>query len=371
MRRRTLLVASLAVLLLGAALPSDWPPAPEVAAEAFLLLDGRTGQALAEHAADVPRPVASTVKVLTALTVVRHADAAAMVTVGEEVTDLEGASVGLRPGDTWSVTDLLEAVLVRSGNDAAMALAVHVGGTLEGFLELMREQARELGLDDVVLVSPSGLDDENRLSARDLAIITRAALQDPVIADLVAAVEVELPSEPAAATRNELLRTYPGATGVKTGYTEASGWSVIASAEREGRPLIAVVLASSGPDQRFTDAAALLDHGFDRFAPRTPERAFRIRVAGSAVEGRAVGQPLLVPVDDPSLGIELPVPVEPGDLPSEVPITWGGDTLGHAVVELDEVDRPPARGGAAIARYLVDRGYAAMRAATAAGTWNR
>lgn len=371
MTRAPLLVALLAVPLLSAALPSGWPDPPAVAAEAFLLLDGRTGQTLAEHEADVPRPVASTVKVLTALTVVRRVDTSATVTVGQEVTGLEGASVGLRPGDTWSVTDLLEAVLVRSGNDAAMALAVHVGGTVEGFLELMREDARALGLDDFVLVSPSGLDDRNRLSARHLAVVTRAALEEPEIARLVAAAEVELPSERAAQTRNELLRTYPGATGVKTGYTAAAGWSVIASARRDGRTLIAVVLDSTGPDQRFTDAAALLDHGYEAFTPRTPERAFRIRVAGDAIEGRATGRALLVPVEEPELEVEVPVPVEAAELPSEVPVKWAGTTLDTAVIELDEAERGSASGGAALARYLVDRAYAAMRAANAAGTWNR
>lgn len=372
MTRASLLAAVLALVLVGASwLPGTWPTAPDVTAEAFLLLDARSGQSLAEGAADRPRPVASTVKLLTALTVLRHAAETEIVEVGPEVTGLEGASVGLTPGARWSVTDLLEGLLVRSGNDAAMALAFHVGGSLEGFLRLMREEAADLGLEDVTLVSPSGLDDANRLSARDLAIITRAALEEPVIAGLVAAQTVEIPTDPAAETRNELLGTYPGATGVKTGYTEAAGWSVIASARRDGRTLIAVVLASSGPEQRFTDAAALLDHGFDNFVELTPTTHATLRVAAGDVTIQATGPRLLVPSADPDVAVEFQVPVEVGEVPSEVPVTWQGDDLGIAIVRVGEVDRAPVEGAGSIARYLADRGYAAMRAATATGSWSR
>lgn len=371
MRITSLLGAALCLLLVAAQLPSGWPQPPDVTAEAFLLVDDTTGQVLASDDADRRRPVASTVKILTALTVLEHEDLDAIVTVGEEVQGLEGASVGLEPGDSWSVRDLLEGLLVRSGNDAAVALAVHTAGSVDAFVDLMAEHAAELGLDDVVLTTPSGLEDQNLLSARDLATLARVAMDEPAIAEIVGARQVELPSDPTAETRNELLARFAGATGVKTGYTERSGWSLVASAARDGRSLIAVVLAAAGPDQRFEDAAALLEHGFDAFVGVAPIEAVELRVGGGSYPVTIRAAELLVPASAPELELDWTLPVEVVEIPETVPVLWQGSQLADADVTTEPPAIPPAEGAASIARYLHDRAYAAMRAATAADVWNR
>ncbi|MDX1657969.1 MAG: D-alanyl-D-alanine carboxypeptidase family protein [Nitriliruptorales bacterium] len=365
------LVGALLALLLVAALPPSWPEPPPVSAAAYLLIDATTGQPLAERGADVARPVASTVKMLTALTVVRHEHPSAVVSVGDEVAGLEGASVGLAPGDRWTVRDLLEALLVRSGNDAAVALAVHVGGSVEGFLDLMHEEAARFGVDDLVLATPSGLEDANQLSARDLAAIARAALDQPLLAEIAREEQVAIPTDPDAESRNLLLGSYPGATGIKTGYTERSGWSVVASAEREGRSLIAVVLGSDGPEARFEDAAALLDHGFSNFAEVAVSEELRLRIAGGFRTATLTAPGFLLPTDDTDVAVEIVPPVEVGALPEAVDVTWRGTVVAEAAVELEPAPRERVTGAMAVARQLHDRVYAAMRAATASGAWNR
>ena len=363
------LPAVLVLFLIGAALPPGWPEPPQVTAEAYLLVDAVSGHPLAEKRADQRRPVASTVKILTALTALARTEPSTVVTVGDEVRGLEGASVGLEPGDRWTIEDLLEGVLVRSGNDAAVALAVHVGGSVEGFVELMEQDAAALGLDGVTIETPSGLEDSNLLSARDLAVLARAAMELPAFASIVSREEVELPGEPDAPTRNELLGNYAGADGIKTGYTAVSGWSVVASADRSGRSLIAVVLAADAPSSRFTDAAALLDHGFGSFRVVDVSEVIRLHVAGASHRLLVDAEQLTVPASAPTLGLDLRVPMTVSDAPQEVPVTWNGTPLDVATVEVMRAARPEARNAAAVARHVHDRVYAAMRAATAAGTW--
>jgi D-alanyl-D-alanine carboxypeptidase len=346
--------------------PADWPQPPEVSAEAWLLVDVATGQILAEHRGEERRPVASTVKVLTALSVLDRADVDDVVVVGEEV-EVGGASVGLSPGDEWTVEELLDGLLIRSGNDAAEALAVHVAGDMEAFVEQMAADAASLGLEDVVITEASGLDDGNELSARDLAVISRVALQDPDLRDLVGRETTDLPGLGSVVTRNELLGVYPGATGVKTGYTAAAGLGLVASAERDGVELVAVVLGSDEDPARFVDATRLLDHGFDAFEPVTLEATWELLVAGG--QRSLVAEPVSVVVPegaDVSFG-GLP-PARPLVGLQEVGILADAAVLAEVDVEVDG-GPPPASGTAALGRALVDEAYAGMRAATADGRW--
>jgi serine-type D-Ala-D-Ala carboxypeptidase (penicillin-binding protein 5/6) len=267
---------------------------PQVDADAWVLMDVATGQVLAEHQADQRRPVASTIKILTALTVLSRADLDDRVTVGEEVL-VGGASVDLRPGDEWTVEQLLDALIARSGNDAAEALAVHVAGDMEAFVELMAEDARALGLGEVVLTEASGLADGNELSARDLAVLSRVALSDPEARPLFGRAAVDLPGVGTVASRNELLDAYPGATGVKTGYTAAAGFGLVASAERGERELIAVVLDAGEDPGRFQDAIALLDHGFEDYEPYELTVDWSLLVAGGQQSLEAAIGPVVVP----------------------------------------------------------------------------
>lgn len=353
--------------------PPGWPDPPAVTADAYLVADLATGQVLGARAGDERRPVASTVKILTALSVLRRADLADRITAGPEADGFasDAAGVGLDAGDTWTVEDLLEGLVARSGNDAAAALSVALGGSVERFVGMMRQDASTLGLVGTTLVTPDGLADANRLSASDLLLLTRVAMKEPSFAKIAARPVVELPGIGQVASRNELLSTYPGADGVKTGYTAASGRCLVASARREGRHLVAVVLGSDGPTDHFADARALLDHGFATFravdvAGAGPEA--RLKVPGGWVDLDV--PPARVQVPDGSEvvhRIELPVAAE---LPLEVPatVTWEEHTIAEMTLRGASSDTAGADGDGPTG-WIVGRTYESMRAATRAGLW--
>lgn len=349
---------------------AGWPEPPGVTAAAFVLADAVTGQVLAARAPDTPRPVASTVKMLTALSVLERAELDEIVTAGDEVREVGGAGVGIAPGDRWTVGELLAGMIARSGNDAAVTLAAHVGGSVEDFVALMRADAAALGLHDAVLHSPTGLDDANRLTARQLATIARAALADARFRTPAARAVVDLPGIGRVPSRNLLLGTYPGATGVKTGHTDAAGWSLVASARRAGRELVAVVLDSASDTARFDDARALLDHGFDRFRPVRLGRV-RLRRAGEWVELTAPRAAVLVPAGAGNVQrtTQLPGTVDDGPASAVTAVRWNDLEIGRATVT-GSAGRPPARSTEALGRWLGDRVHASLRAATSAGLWS-
>ncbi len=346
--------------------PAGWPEAPEVTAESWVLVDVATGQILAERRGEEVRPVASTVKVLTALTVLDRADIDDVVTVGEEV-EVGGASVGLSPGDEWTVEQLLDGLLIRSGNDAAEALAVHVAGDMDSFVELMAEDAASLGLEDVVIAEASGLDDTNELSARDLAVLARVALQDPDLRELLGRETTDLPGVGSVVTRNELLGDYPGATGVKTGFTSAAGLGFVGSAARDGAELVAVVLATDDDPARFVDAARLLDFGFEAYEPVSLSADWELRVAGGERALSAEEVTVVVPTDAEVSYADLP-PARPLVGVEPVEVVADGDGLGQVEVTI-EGGPSPTSSTSALGRALVDEAYAGMRAATAADRW--
>lgn len=355
-------------------LPAGWPQAPDVGVPIHLLVEADTGQVLAAERADERRAVASTVKLLTALTASARSDPDDVVTVGPEVAGIEGASVQLAPGERWTVEQLVEGLLVRSGNDAAEALATHVGGDTEGFLEAMRDDAAVLGLptdgdDGVVLASPSGLGDANRLSASDLGVIGRAVLADASLRDVVALPEVTLPGTGTEPNRNLLIGSLPGATGLKTGFTEAAGNSLVGSASRGGRDLVVVVLGGGADPERFTDAAALLDHGFAAFERVTVSASRTLLVAGG---GRAVE------VDDVTItvptgadaAVDLPTPVRVPDDPAALTgaeITVDGEVVAPLVATVGDGPGSATTPAARVGRGTVDGIHAALRAASEAG----
>lgn len=243
---------------------------PVVRARAFVLLEARTGQVLAQRNAHLAWPPASTTKMLTALLVAESLPAARVVTVSPRAAaQRSGSTLGLRAGERRRVGDLFYAMLLVSANDAAVALAEAAGGTVERFVERMNRKARELGLRETHFTNPHGLyDPRHRSTAYDLALLARAALQNRRVAQAVATREYELESDSGSRklqNRNRLLETYPGANGVKTGWIAESGPCLVASAWRDGRTLIAVVLDSP---EVFGDAARLLDYGFQAYEVR-------------------------------------------------------------------------------------------------------
>jgi len=247
---------------------------PDPAAKAAMLVDAASGQVLWSRNPDQHMYPASITKILTALVAIEKGDLNDVVTVPKEAQGVEGSSLGLRAGETFTLKNLLYALLLDSANDSAVAIADHVGGSVPAFVQMMNDEARRLGAVDSHFANPHGLyDPDHYVTARDMAIITRAAMANPVFREIVATRYYTLPprSDPKAqvdlVNHNRLLWTYPGAVGVKTGYIVASGETLVAAADRDGRELIAVVL-DSVPGQTFSDAAGLLDYGFDRFARR-------------------------------------------------------------------------------------------------------
>jgi serine-type D-Ala-D-Ala carboxypeptidase (penicillin-binding protein 5/6) len=354
--------------------PEVWAEPPPLGASAALLVVADTGQVLAAIDPDTLVPVASTIKTLTALTVLRRSEPEDLVTAGEEVAGVpfDGANVGIEEGDTWSVEDLIAALIARSGNDAALVLAEHVGGGVEGLLALMREDAESLGVAGGRIETVHGLGDLDRLSARDLGVIGRAAMADPDFAAVASQTAVTLPGIGRILSRNDLLATYPGADGVKTGYTAVAGRTLIASATREGHRLIAVVLGSADPVGHFDDATLLLDHGFDRFTVVPvggEDPAAEVRRPGRwiglhAPDGAAIHVPSEAALG-PTRHLDLPAETDAVD-DALLTFRWGDDDLAHLELTAGgEVGGAPTVPGA----WIVDRAYAAMRAVTAADAW--
>ena len=250
------------------ALPEMAPP--ELTAAAWLLYDVGTGTVLSEHNANERRSMASVTKLMTAMVALDHAEGNEIVVISASAASTGEAEVGLVEGESWSVRELLSAMLVRSGNDAAVAVAEHVGGSIEGFAAMMNAKARELGMFDTSFANPHGLDaDGHYTTAYDLLTLTQAVLDDPLLARLVRTRVVKFRPDPngkerRAVNTNALLGAYPGVDGVKTGYTNQAGRVLISAADRGTRSLIAIVM---GSEDHFGDSRALLEYGFHAFGP--------------------------------------------------------------------------------------------------------
>ena len=232
---------------------------PAVRSRAAILVDGATGEALLQRNADERIAVASTTKIMTALLAAEHPlDRTIRVQVG--AAQLPGHSVaGLRQGEQLPLGEALYALMLPSGNDAALAIAGSLAGSTEAFVGQMNARAEQLGLGQTRFVNPHGFDAPGHLStARDMAKLTRSALAQPVVARVVATKEHAFGAHRWTNT-NRLLFIRPDATGVKTGTSDAAGAALVASAKRGERTAIVVLLGS--PD-RWTEAEGLLDHYF-------------------------------------------------------------------------------------------------------------
>lgn len=266
---------TLALLTAGSAggVRAEAATGPSVRAAAVILVDAADGRVLFERSADEQRAIASTTKILTALVVLESSNLSEMVEasaraeqVGADdplVTELE-----LTKGERLSVENLLYGLLLGSANDAAVALAEHVAGTESAFAKLMTDRAKKAGATQSSFVNPHGFDHPDHYSsARDLALITLQAWRIPEFKKMVATKEHDIPwpghpSPRKLINRNQLLGSYTGADGVKTGQTRASGRSLVATATREGESRLSVVLSSPDP---LADSRGLLDFGFEGF----------------------------------------------------------------------------------------------------------
>ena len=233
-----------------------------ISAECAILIDAQTGRVLYEKQAEEKSLIASTTKIMTALVICEQTNVLDRVKIPKEAVSIEGSSMYLKEGEVLTVQELLYGLMLQSGNDAAVALAIYCGGTVEGFTELMNDKAHRLGMTQSHFTNPNGLDSPGNYStARDMAILTAYAMQNPIFAQTVSTKTITI-GERCLRNHNKLLWQLEGANGVKTGYTKAAGRILISSVTRMGRQLIAVTF--NAPDD-WQDHKTLIEDGFSRF----------------------------------------------------------------------------------------------------------
>ncbi len=236
--------------------------AEAISAQRAYVLDSVSGRVLYEKNANERSLIASTTKIMTALIVCEQCNVLDRMRIPKEAVGIEGSSMYLQEGEILTLQELLYGLMLSSGNDAAVALAIYCGGTVEGFAELMNDKARNLGLSGTHFENPNGLDSPGHYStARDLGILAAYAMENPIFAKTVSAKSLKI-GERYLTNHNKLLWRVEGADGVKTGYTRAAGRILVSSAARQGRRLIAVTI--DDPDD-WDDHADLLDDGFSRY----------------------------------------------------------------------------------------------------------
>lgn len=284
--------------------------AQAISAEKAILLDATTGRVIYEKNADARSLIASTTKIMTALVVCEHCNVLDRMRIPKEAVGIEGSSMYLREGEVLTLQELLYGLMLRSGNDAAVALAIYCGGTVEGFAELMNDKAHSLGLTNTHFVNPNGLDAPDHYStARDLAVLSAYAMKNPIFAKTVSTKNVRA-GERTLANHNKLLWRLEGANGVKTGYTKAAGRILVSGAERGGRQLIAVTI--NAPDD-WKDHTILMEDGFARYKPVELIRAGQ-KLGSAEIAGGTCGRvPLIASedftytlADDEEISIQLP-----------------------------------------------------------------
>lgn len=260
---------------------------PRVAAAAWYLV-GDDGALLAAHRARQRRAMASITKLMTAVVTLERSSPSDVVTVRDRAPVAGESTVYLRTGETLTVAELVRATLVPSANDAAHALATHVGGgSVPRFVALMNSKARELGLTDTTFRNPHGLDAAGHVSsARDATVLLRYALGIPFLRDSLGRTSVSLPGGREFPTTDDLLVAWPRLVGGKTGHTRDAGWSQAAAAKAKGVTVYGTVLGSETRGERNEALRALLQHGLDRYRRVTAVDAGRVYAEAATGYGR-------------------------------------------------------------------------------------
>lgn len=234
-----------------------------ISAQKAILMDVQTGRVLYKRCADDRALIASTTKIMTALIICEQCNVLDRMRIPKEAVGIEGSSMYLREGEILTIQELLYGLMLRSGNDAATALAIYCGGTVEGFAQLMNDKAHRLGLTGTHFENPHGLDSPAHYStARDMAVLAAYAMNNPIFSHIVSVKNVTAAGR-SLQNHNKLLWRYEGADGVKTGFTKSAGRILVSSATRQGRRLVAVTM--NAPDD-WNDHIMLLENGFRRFS---------------------------------------------------------------------------------------------------------
>ena len=292
-----------------------------------ILMEQSTGKVLYEMNADTQMPPASITKIMTMLLLMERLDSGEIsltdtVTAQEHACSMGGSQIWLEPGEQMTVDELLRATAIQSANDAAVALAEHIGGSEDGFVIMMNEKAAALGMNNTVFKNASGLDEEGHLTtARDIALMSKALLSYPKIIEYSTVwMDTLRNGETGLTNTNKLIKSYKGITGLKTGTTDGAGSCLSATAERDGMGLIAVVMGCP------TSARALLDYGFSHWQRVVPDSI--------------ADQLLPVPVED---GVDEQVDVEEGERPSII-LSKGGSAIESKLTLSESLPAPVEAG---------------------------
>lgn len=310
--------------------------------------------------ADERMPMASTTKIMTALVALDLCDFSDIVEIDDSAIGVEGSSAYLRHGDMLTMEELIYALLLQSANDAAVAIACHIGGSVEGFSALMNEKAQQLGLSDTHFTNPHGLDDEDHYTtARELAIIASEALKNPQFKKIVSTYKRTFSTEERVRTyinHNKLLKLYDGCIGVKTGFTKKSGRCLVGAAEKDGLCFVTVTL--NAPDD-WSDHRKMLEYGFDSLEKLTVsvpfDHIYRIPIIDGTIDSLMVASCIGAEVikergdSDVSERVKLVrygiAPINRGDILGEIIYTIDGKEIARVpLVATETIEKKKQNG---------------------------
>ncbi len=347
MKKTAAAILAVALILLCFPAPSALGEGVEVSAPAAVLMEAGTGRVLFEKNAHEVRPCASITKVMT-LCLTFDALESGQLNITDQLSasahaaSMGGSDIWLKEGELMSVDDLIKATVIMSANDAAVVLAENVAGSEEAFVQRMNERAGELGMEETVFKNCNGLDEEGHVtSAYDVALMSRELIRHEKIKDYTLTwIDYVRDGATQLVNTNKLIRSYKGITGLKTGTTSQAGSCITATAERNGLRLIAVILGAGSTDDRFKDAAALLDYGFGGWSVTVPESPALpdVPVKGGMEEtvGAIAGESPEILMETASMGEieqdiswtpELRAPVRKGDVIGRITYSAKGETV--------------------------------------------
>lgn len=334
----------------------------DIKAKSVVLMEPNTGKVLYESNSDEKLPPASITKIMSLLLVMEAIDRGditleTVVTASEHACSMGGSQIWLEPGETMTVNDLLKAAVIASANDACVALGETVAGSEEGFVALMNERAKELGMTNTHFVNCTGLDAEGHLTtAYDVAVMSSALIKHDLIKDYSTVwMETLRDGKSELVNTNKLVRFYEGTTGLKTGTTSTAKYCLSATAERNGLELVAVVMAGESSNDRFNGAKKLLDYGFANYNYSSIEAQLEGNTELTVIKGTAKTVSVkpqgtlnvLLPKSASGkierktvLSENVTAPVKKGEVLGTVTVTLDGEQLGEIpLVASKDVER--------------------------------
>lgn len=327
-----------ALCLCAALLLSATAEQPSVSAASAVLINADSGECIIAYNADAQRGMASTTKIMTALVAIENGNLDEKVTVPNAALGVEGSSLYLKEGEQMTLRDLLYGLMLQSANDAAEAIAIIVGGSVEAFAEMMNRKADELGLENTHFTNPHGLADDNHYTtARELALISAYALKNETFREICSTKKTTIPAAEGVRwliNHNKMLTVYDGAYGVKTGFTKATGRCLVSAAERDGVRLVAVTL--NAPND-WSDHRVLLDYGFSLYESVTLARQGDFACNLPLIGGDSESVALHIQKD-----VTAVLPKERGSIIESIELNrprfapvYEGDQIGRIVYTLD------------------------------------